>query len=204
MSRAGPLARVRGPKRLQGFASPRKYSWCVVVTLVENQQVEPLMRTLAEHSHAFGGVLDWNPVFAEALTWLGPTAEVCRPYRANQKGALENLMGWLQRSFFKTRQFLDRQDLQLQLGAWHELPQAFGDAALWAGFKRDAKWPTASVSSIARDVRGLHDQAPQALGSRPARPKPRPSHPRPRPQPRPHRLPRRPVHAPSPLTRTCL
>ena len=132
-----------GRERVQFFASRLKNSRYVAVTLVESQQVEPLVRTLAEHFEAFGGVpllavfdrpgtvalksdprtgavLEWNPVFAEALTRLGLAAEVGWPYRANQKGAVENPVGWVNGSFFKTRRFLDRQDLQLQLDAWHK------------------------------------------------------------------------------------
>lgn len=40
--------------------------------------------------------------------------ELCRPRRANQKGSVENLVGWVKGSFFKVRRFHDREDLQRQ------------------------------------------------------------------------------------------
>ena len=48
-------------------------------------------------------MLDWNPTFAEVTTRLCVTVEVCWPYRANQKGSVENLVGWMKGSFFKLR-----------------------------------------------------------------------------------------------------
>ena len=39
---------------------------------------------------------------------------------SQQKGSVENLVGWVKGTFLKTRQFLDVADLQMQLQAWHE------------------------------------------------------------------------------------
>ena len=48
--------------------------------------------------------------------------ELCTPRRANQKGAVENLVGFVKNSFFKVRRFHDRQDLERQLVEWrHEV-----------------------------------------------------------------------------------
>lgn len=46
--------------------------------------------------------------------------EVCWPYSPRQKGAVENLVGWVKGSFFKQRRFLDEADLERQLAQWHE------------------------------------------------------------------------------------
>jgi hypothetical protein len=66
-----------------------------------------------------GAVTQWNETFAHVLLELGVGIEVCWPGRGNQKGAVENLVGWVKGSFFKSRRFLDEEDLQTQLAAWH-------------------------------------------------------------------------------------
>jgi hypothetical protein len=122
------------------FASRLKWSRWVEVSLVDNEVVETLVRELAEHFTRFGGVplcavfdrpktvalrwgkdgevTEWNPTFAYAALEIGFTAEVCWPYQPRQKGAVENLVGWVKGSFFKQRRFHDRQDLAIQLGQW--------------------------------------------------------------------------------------
>lgn len=122
------------------FASRLKYSRWVAVTIVPNQQVETLARTLVDHFVTLGGipllavfdrpttvalswkkngeVTEWNPVFAGVVLDLGLGIEVCWPYAPNQKGAVENLVGWVKGSFFKQRRFVDRADLLAQLAEW--------------------------------------------------------------------------------------
>ena len=65
-----------------------------------------------------GEVTEWNPTFAYAALELGFTAEVCWPHQPQQKGAVENLVGWVKGSFFKQRRFHDREDLSSQLCQW--------------------------------------------------------------------------------------
>jgi transposase len=131
-------------ERVHFFASRLKYSRWAEVTLVPNETAETLIRTLANHFVAFGGVplccvfdrpktvalkwqrngevTEWNPTFAYAALELGFTAEVCWPYQPQQKGAVENLVGWVKGSFFKQRRFHDRADLTAQLRDWlHEM-----------------------------------------------------------------------------------
>lgn len=50
---------------------------------------------------------------------LGVGAEVCWPRRGQEKGAVENLVGWVKGSFFKCRRFIDDDDLAQQLADWH-------------------------------------------------------------------------------------
>lgn len=128
--------------RVHFFASRLKYSRWVEVTLVPNQQVETLARTLVEHFAALGGipllavfdrpktvalawtkrgeVTEWNPIFAGVVLDLGLGVELCWPHAPQQKGAVENLVGWVKGSFFKQRRFLDLEDLARQLAAWRE------------------------------------------------------------------------------------
>jgi transposase len=122
------------------FASRLKYSRWAEVTLVHDEQVETLVRTLVDHLAAFGGiplvavfdrpktvalkwgrdgvVTEWNPTFAGVALDLGIGVEVCWPYRPQEKGSVENLVGWVKGSFFKQRRFLDRADLEQQLREW--------------------------------------------------------------------------------------
>jgi transposase len=131
-------------KRLKFFASRLKWSRWAEVTLVENEQAETLIRTLLIHFVAFGGVplcavfdrpktvalkwksngevTEWNPVFAYAALEIGFGAEVCWPYQPQQKGSVENIVGWVKGSFFKQRRFHDMDDLRAQLAEWlHEV-----------------------------------------------------------------------------------
>ncbi len=127
-------------RRVHFFASRLKYSRWVEVSLVPNEQVETLARTLVDHFVALGGipllavfdrpktvalhwrkngdVTEWNPTFAGVTLDLGLGIEVCWPNAPQQKGAIENVVGWVKGSVFKQRRFLDEDDLRLQLRAW--------------------------------------------------------------------------------------
>ena len=127
-------------ERVHFFASRLKYSRWVEVTVVPDQTAETLVRALVDHVAAFGGiplvavfdrpktialqwgrdgvVTEWNPTFAGVALDLGLGVEVCWPYRPQEKGSVENLVGWVKGSFFKQRRFLDRDDLARQLRAW--------------------------------------------------------------------------------------
>ena len=65
-----------------------------------------------------GQVTEWNPIFAGVALDLAVGIEVCWPASPRQKGAVENLVGWVKGSFFKQRRFLDEADLQAQLIEW--------------------------------------------------------------------------------------
>jgi hypothetical protein len=124
------------------FASKLKYSRWVHVVLVPNEQVEALMRALLLAFADFGGVplvgvfdnpktivldrdgdrIEWNPTFAQVVLDYRFAPELCFPRMANQKGAVENLVGWVKGSFFKVRRFHDRADLDQQREDWlHEV-----------------------------------------------------------------------------------
>jgi transposase len=127
-------------QRVHFFASRLKYSRWVEVSLVPNEQVETLARAMVDHFAALGGipllavfdrpktvalswrkngeVTEWNPVFAGVVLDLGLGIEVCWPAAPQQKGAVENLVGWVKGSFFKQRRFVDDEDLRTQLGEW--------------------------------------------------------------------------------------
>jgi transposase len=89
------------------FASRLKYSRWAAVTLVPDERVETLVRTLVDHLAGFGGVplvavfdrpktvalkwrrdgvvTEWNPTFAGVVLDLGLGVEVCWPYRPQEK-----------------------------------------------------------------------------------------------------------------------
>jgi hypothetical protein len=60
----------------------------------------------------------WNPTLAQLALDSAFAIELCAPRSGNQKGAVENLVGWVKGSFFKVRRFLDFSDLLQQLDAW--------------------------------------------------------------------------------------
>lgn len=129
-------------QRIHFFASRLKYSRWVRISLVQDEKVETLVRTLAEHLASWGGrpllcvfdrpktialkwrkngeVTEWNPVFAYATLEMGVGVELCWPYQARQKGSVENLVGFVKSSFFKVRRFYDRDDLEQQRQDWEQ------------------------------------------------------------------------------------
>lgn len=134
-------------RRIHFFASRLKYSRFIRVSLVQDETVESLVRNLAEHLHSWGGVpllcvfdrpktvalkwrrngevTEWNPVFAYAMLEIGVGIELCWPQQPQQKGTVENLVGFVKSSFFKVRSFQDQEDLEQQLLGWHgEVNQA--------------------------------------------------------------------------------
>jgi transposase len=94
-------------ERIHFFASRLKYSRWVRISLVQDEKVETLVRTLAEHLASWGGrpllcvfdrpkrialqwrkngeVTEWNPVFAYATLAMGVGVELCWPYQARQR-----------------------------------------------------------------------------------------------------------------------
>ena len=127
-------------EKIHFFASRLKYSRWTHVVVVPDEKVEPLIRALLKAFESFGGVplravfdnpktivigrtngvIEWNATFVHVPVDYGFGVELCWPRRANQKGSVENLVGWVKGSFFKVRRFHDREDLESQLIAWLE------------------------------------------------------------------------------------
>lgn len=129
-----------GSRRVVHFAAYRlKYSRWIHVTLVPDERVEALVRSLLASFAASGGVplrvvFDnpktvvlkyeerrpvWNPTLAQVAIDYGFTVELCTPHQPQQKGAVENLVGFVKRSFFRARRFQDlATDLPALLAAW--------------------------------------------------------------------------------------
>jgi transposase len=136
-------------ERVHFFATRLKYSRWAEVSLVADERVESLVRAWVEHFARIDGiplvavfdrpktvalswrrdgkVVDWNSTFSAVVMELGIGVEVCWPRRPQEKGSVENLVGWVKGSFFKQRRFVDREDLARQLSEWlrevnHERP----------------------------------------------------------------------------------
>ena len=127
-----------GEERIQFFASRLKHSRWAAVQITTDQRVESLVRALLASFEIFGGVplmavfdnpktvvvgrkskeIQWNETFARVALDFRFAPELCTPRRANQKGAVENLVGFVKNSFFKVRRFHDRADLDRQLAEW--------------------------------------------------------------------------------------
>ena len=132
---------VDGTRRTVHFAAYRlKYSRWIHVVLVPNERVEALIRSLLASFAAAGPgvplrvVFDnpktvvlrhedgrpvWNATLAQVAIDYGFTIELCTPHQPQQKGAVENLVGFVKRSCFRARRFQDlERDLPEQLAAW--------------------------------------------------------------------------------------
>ena len=132
---------VDGTRRGVHFAAYRlKYSRWIHVVLVPNERVEALIRSLLASFAASGDgvplrvVFDnpktvvlryedqrpvWNPTLAQVAIDYGFTVELCTPHQPQQKGSVENLVGFVKRTFFRARRFQDlERDLPAQLVGW--------------------------------------------------------------------------------------
>jgi len=125
-------------ERIHFFASRLKWSRMVDVVLVPDEREETLIRGLLAALEGFGGVplvtvwdnpktvvvsrtgdrIVWNPIFGQVALDYRFAPELCWPRSGQQKGAVENLVGWVKGSFFKCRRFHDRADLEAQLAQW--------------------------------------------------------------------------------------
>jgi len=129
-------------ERIRFFASRLKYSRWIDTRLVEDERVESLVRSLLRGFESFGGVplvavfdnpktvtlgreagqILWNETFAQVALDYGFGVELCTPGRGQEKGSVENLVGFVKGSFFKVRRFHDRADLEQQHREWlHEV-----------------------------------------------------------------------------------
>ena len=125
------------------FASRLKYSRYVDVQVVANEQQETVVRCLLRAFEHFGGVplmgvfdnmssavksrevledgavkVNWTEAFMQVCMDCGLVPLACWPYRPQQKGSVENLVGFVKGNFFSGRTFKDREDLIVQLSDW--------------------------------------------------------------------------------------
>jgi transposase len=128
-----------GRERIHFFVSRLKYSRFSRVTVVPDEKIESLVRALLADFEAFQGIpllgvfdnpktivlrhegprVEWNATFAQVALDYGFGVELCTPGRGQEKGSVENLVGWVKGSFFKVRRFHDHEDMLRQLDGWH-------------------------------------------------------------------------------------
>lgn len=127
-------------KRIHFLASRLKWSRWTQVSLTADQTAESLVRALVAHFEGMGGVpmlavfdrprtiaikwdkagrvTKWNQTFLNVMSDLLVVPELCWPYQPRQKGAVENLVGWVKKSFFRARRFVNEVDVVHQLDVW--------------------------------------------------------------------------------------
>ena len=66
-----------------------------------------------------GDKVKWQDTFAWFAVECGFSPHVTWPNRPQEKGGVENLVGFAKSSFFKAHQFRDRADLEKRLEQWH-------------------------------------------------------------------------------------
>lgn len=134
------LRLLDGSRKRFHFAAYRlKHSRWGWVVIVPDERVESLVRALLLCFQHSGGVplrvvFDnpktvvlgrengrpvWNQTLAQVAIDYGFVIELCAPRSPEQKGAVENLVGWVKRAFFRARRFADLEhDLPRQLLEW--------------------------------------------------------------------------------------
>ena len=125
------------------FASRLKYSRYVDIQIVENEQQETVVRSLLSAFEHFGGVpmigvfdnmstavksreirddgsvkVHWTERFGQLAVDCGLVPLACWPYRPQEKGSVENLVGFVKGNFFCGRTFKDADDVKGQLQDW--------------------------------------------------------------------------------------
>ena len=125
------------------FASRLKYSRYVDVQVVENERQETVIRSLLRAFEHFGGVplmgvfdnmssavkarqtdengtvkVLWTERFGQLCVDCGLIPLACWPYRPQQKGSVENLVGFVKGNFFCGRTFKNKADVIDQLTQW--------------------------------------------------------------------------------------
>lgn len=124
---------------LHFFATRLKYSRLSHVSLVPDEKLETLCYALLDGFDFIGGltlisVFDnpktlvikhtrpdpiWNQTFAQFAAEIGMTPMAHWPRRPQEKGSVENLVGFVKSTFFKVHKFRNRADLEEKLEAWH-------------------------------------------------------------------------------------
>jgi hypothetical protein len=63
---------------------------------------------------------EWNSQFEDFFKCFGFIPRLCRPYRPQTKGKIENTVGYVKRDFFLGRRFTSLEDLNSQVNRWLE------------------------------------------------------------------------------------
>jgi hypothetical protein len=121
------------------LVSRLEYSRWTAVSLIADQSVETLLRTLVGHLQEAGGVpflsafdrtkpiaprtdpdgqvIEWDSAFAYAMVEIGVGVEI-RAKRGAERGPGTNLANWIKQAFLRERAFTSESDLSRQLAEW--------------------------------------------------------------------------------------
>lgn len=128
-----------GRERVKFFASVLKFSRLRRAKLVEDEKTETVCHSIVDAMTYFGGVpllsvfdnpktivasrdgddVKWNSTFAQFCAEAHVVPCATWPRRPQEKGAVENVVGYVKSDFFKAHVFADRADLEVRLEEWH-------------------------------------------------------------------------------------
>jgi transposase len=126
------------PEKVHFFVGRLTFSRLLHVEVTVDQKAERLARATVACLAAFGGApKQWvydnpktvfvdrpgggttlHPYLRQLTAELNCLVERCAPRRGNQKGAVENAVGFVKKNFFLPGRFADRSDLVAQLADW--------------------------------------------------------------------------------------
>ena len=126
-------------EHLHFFASRMKFSRMSRLRVVPDETTETVCHSLVDAFEYLGGmpllaVFDnprtivtrrdgdqvvWQETFSQLCCELGVAPMATWPRRPQEKGSVENLVGFAKRTFFKVHRFVDRADLEEKLERWH-------------------------------------------------------------------------------------
>lgn len=127
-------------ERVKFFASQLRYSRAMRVRVVPDETTETICHSVVDAYAYFGGMpligvfdnprtivtdrsgtnIKWQETFSMFTAECGFSPHVTWPYRPQEKGGVENLVGFAKSSFFKVHRFVDRADMLARLERWHE------------------------------------------------------------------------------------
>ncbi len=132
-----------GRRKVPFFVGRLKYSRFIHVVLCKDQKAERLIRALVACLCAFGGApKEWvfdnaktirispisdpqvvfHPYLRDLVAEMNVLPTLCTPAAGNQKGSVENGVGFAKKNFFFARKFNDFEHLQAELAQWlHEV-----------------------------------------------------------------------------------
>lgn len=179
------------------FCARLKFSRMSFVRFTTDMRQETLIRCLLGAFEEFGGVpwvtvTDnmktvttgrdergrpiWNPVWLKMMCELESHPEACWPASGNQKGAVENLVGWVKSNFLPERSFIDDADLAAQCRKWQERANGEVSAAhggvpreVWLEHERSKLTPLQTSEAeygLAMPVRSTNESLVHTDGNR--------------------------------------
>jgi transposase len=127
-------------ERVKFFASVMKFSRLRRVKLVANETTESVCHSLVDAFTYFEGLpliavfdnpktivasrdgdkVNWNDTFGRFCAEAGIVPSATWPRRPQEKGAVENCVGYVKSSFFKVHVFDSRADMEARLDEWHQ------------------------------------------------------------------------------------